>query len=263
MTDYYAALGVARTATQDEIKKAFRKLASQHHPDKGGDTAKFQEIQAAYDTLGDPAKRAEYDNPRPQFGGFSGGPGAQFNMNDIFSQMFSGGMGGNPFGQRPQRNHVRMTIWVQLVDVVRGGSKTVAVSTSQGSTTVEIEIPRGIEDGDNVQYTGIAPGGMDLIVQFRVHPDQRFHREGPTLRTDKHVSIWTLILGGEVEIDTILGTTLAVKIPSRTQPGTIMRIRNQGVNSRNGSGDLLIKIHAQIPNDISPELIAAIEQHRA
>jgi len=261
MTDHYATLGVARTASQDEIKKAFRKLASQHHPDKGGDTAKFQEIQAAYDTLSDPVKRQQYDNPAPQFGGFNGfGPGgAQFNMNDIFGQMFGGG---HPFGQG-RRNHVRMTIWIQLADSARGGSKTVAVSTSQGTSTVEIEIPQGIDDGDNVQYGGVAPGGMDLVVQFRIHPDSRFQRQGPNLYTDRKVSVWTLILGGEIEVETILGTTLALKIPARTQPGTTMRIRAQGMQSKHGSGDLMVKLHAEIPANISPELISAIEQHRS
>jgi DnaJ-class molecular chaperone len=260
MTDHYATLGVAKNASQDEIKKAYRGLASKHHPDKGGDTARFQEIQTAYDTLGDAAKRQQYDNPAPQFSGFGTG-GPHFNMNDIFSQMF-GGAHNNPFGQQPRRNHVRMTIWIQLADSARGGSKTVAVSTSQGSTTIEIEIPRGIEDGDNVQYGGVAPGGMDLVVQFRVHPDNRFRREGINMYTDKKVSIWTLILGGEIEIETILGTVLALKIPPRTQPNTTMRIRNQGMQTRNGTGDLMVKIQAEIPADISPELIAAIEQQQ-
>lgn len=260
MSDHYATLGVAKTATPDEIKRAFRKLASQHHPDKGGDTAKFQSIQAAYDILGDPEKRAAYDNPQPQFGGFQGfGPGGtQFNMNDIFSQMFGGGQ---PFGQQ-RRNHVRMSIWIQLADAARGGSKTVSVGTSQGNTTVEIEIPRGIEDGDNVQYSGIAPGGMDLVVQFRIHPDNRFQRQGPNLYTDRKVSVWTLILGGEIEIETILGATLALKIPARTQPGTTMRVRAQGMQTRSSTGDLLVRLQAEIPQHISPELIAAIEQHQ-
>lgn len=257
MTDYYAALGVAKTASQDEIKRAFRKLASQHHPDKGGDTAKFQEIQAAYDTLGDETKRAAYDNPAPQFGGFGGG--AQFNMNDIFSQMFGGG---SPFGHQQRRNHVRMTIWIQLADSARGGSKTVAVGTSQGSSTIEIEIPQGIDDGDNVQYNGIAPGGMDLVVQFRIHPDSKFQRQGPNLYADQKVSVWTLILGGEIEIDTILGKTLALKIPPRTQPGTVMRVRAQGMQTRQGLGDLMVKVQAEIPKEISPQLISAIEQHQ-
>ena len=86
MTDHYAALGVPRTATADQIKQAFRKLASTHHPDKGGDTKKFQEIQSAYAVLGDAQKRADYDNPRPQFGGHPGqGPGGQFDFNEIFN----------------------------------------------------------------------------------------------------------------------------------------------------------------------------------
>lgn len=260
MTDHYSTLGVAKNASQDEIKKAFRKLASQHHPDKGGDTARFQEIQAAYDVLGDEAKRQQYDNPAPQFGGFQGfgAGGAQFNMNDIFSQMFGGGQ---PFGQQ-RRNHVRMSIWIQLADSARGGSKTVSVSTSQGTSTIEIEIPQGIEDGDNVQYSGIAPGGMDLVVQFRIHPDHRFQRQGPNLYTDRKVSVWTLILGGEIEIETILGATLALKVPPRTQPGTTMRVRAQGMRSKQGSGDLMVKLQAEIPQHISPELIAAIEQHQ-
>lgn len=261
MTDHYATLGVAKNATPDEIKRAFRKLASQHHPDKGGDTARFQEIQAAYDVLGDEAKRQQYDNPAPQFGGFQGfGPGgAHFNMNDIFGQMFGGG---HPFGQQ-RRNHVRMTIWIQLADSARGGSKTVAVGTSQGNNTIEIEIPRGIEDGDNVQYSGVAPGGMDLVVQFRIHPDSRFERIGTNLYANKKVSVWTLILGGEVEVETILGATLALKIPPRTQPGTTMRIRDQGIQAKHGTGDLMVKLHAEIPRNISPELIAAIEQHQS
>jgi molecular chaperone DnaJ len=130
MTDYYAALGVTKTATSDEIKKAFRKLASQHHPDKGGDTQKFQAIQQAYAVLGDEQKRAEYDNPRPQFsGGFHGHPGG-VNINDIFGQMF-----GQQFAQQhqhPRRGHVRMTLWISLLDVATGGRRTVSLGTQSG-----------------------------------------------------------------------------------------------------------------------------------
>ena len=153
MPDHYATLGVARTATVDEIKKAFRKLASQHHPDKGGDTKKFQEIQAAYDTLGDSAKRQQYDNPAPQFAGMPGG--AQFNMGDIFSQMFGGGMGHGFQGQHPRRNHMRMSLWITLKDVATGGHRQVAVGSTQGQSTIEIDIPLGINDGDMVQYLSL------------------------------------------------------------------------------------------------------------
>lgn len=260
MTDHYATLGVSKTASQDEIKKAFRKLASQHHPDKGGNTAKFQEIQAAYDVLGDEAKRQQYDNPAPQF---NFGQGAQFNnMHDIFSQMFGGGMG-NPFGHHPRRNHARMSLWISLLDAVRGGTRTVSVGTQQGTQTVDIEIPRGIEDGDNVQYSGIAPGGMDLVIQFRVHPDQRWRRDGLNLYTEHKVSIWDLILGGQTEVRNVEGNGLVVTVPPNTQPMTTLRLRQQGIQNRNGQqGDLFVKLQAEIPKNISPELLDAIRNHR-
>ena len=260
MTDYYTTLGVARTATQDEIKRAFRKLASQHHPDKGGDTQKFQEIQAAYDTLGDADKRQQYDNPQPQFGGF--GQGAQFgNMHDIFSQMFGGQ---SPFSQQhPRRNHVRMSLWVSLLDVARGGKRPVALGTQAGANTVEIEIPLGIDDGDNVQYQGIAPGGQDLVIQFRVQPHPKYRREGLNLHMEQTVSVWNLILGGDTEVETIDGSRLVIKVPARTQPGTTLRLRNQGLRDRNGKqGDLMMRIQVEIPKDIADEIITAIEQHR-
>lgn len=261
MTDHYATLGVAKNATQDEIKRAFRKLASQHHPDKGGDTAKFQEIQSAYDVLGDPEKRQQYDNPQPQFTGFGAGNGAHFNMNDIFSQMFGGA---SPFGQHhPRRNHLRMSLWVTLLDVARGGRRPVALGTASGTSTIEIEIPLGIEDGDNVQYSGIAPGGQDLVIQFRVQPDQRFRREGLNLYTDQKISVWDMLLGADAEIRNIEGHLLTTNIPARTQPGTTLRLRQQGLRDRNGrQGDLMVKIYPEFPAVIAPEIISAIEQHR-
>lgn len=262
MTDHYATLGVAKNASQDEIKRAFRKLASQHHPDKGGDTAKFQSIQAAYDVLGDPDKRQQYDNPAPQFGGFhSGGGGAHFNMNDIFAQMFGGGMN-NPFAHQQRRNHVRMGIWISLADAARGGSKTISVSTTAGTNTIEVAIPQGIEDGDNVQYGGVAPGGMDLVLQFKIHPDPRWRRDGLTLHTDKKISVWDLILGTDIEIENILGDRLTVAIPPNTQPGTVMRVRGQGMPHRSGTGDLMLHIQAEIPRSIAPEITEAIRNHR-
>lgn len=260
MTDHYATLGVAKTASQDEIKKAFRKLASQHHPDKGGDTAKFQEIQAAYDTLGDETKRQQYDNPAPQFTGFGAGNGAHFNMNEIFGQMFGGA---TPFGQHPRRNHARMSLWISLLDVANGGTRTVSVGTQAGNQTVEIEIPRGIEDGDNVQYGGIAPGGQDLVIQFRIQPDPRWRREGLNLFTDHKVSVWDLILGGQAEIRNVEGNGLVVTIPKNTQPMTTLRLRQQGIQNRTGQkGDLFVKLLAEIPKTIAPELVDAIQQYR-
>ena len=258
MTDHYAALGVSKTASADQIKQAFRKLASTHHPDKGGDTKKFQEIQSAYAVLGDAQKRAEYDNPRPQFSGFPGG-GAQFNMNDIFSQMFGQAHG----AQHPRRSHVRMSLWITLLDVVRGGRRPISVGTADGASTVEIDIPLGINDGDNVQYQGVAPGGQDLVIQFRVQPHAEFQREGLTLHTNHKISVWDLILGGDAEIRTIDNRHLVITIPPGCQPGTVLRLQQQGIQDRNGQkGDLMVHIHAQIPATIAPELLEAIKQYR-
>ena len=259
MTDHYAALGVARNATQDEIKRAFRKLASQHHPDKGGDTRKFQEIQAAYDTLGDSAKRQQYDNPAPQFQGFPGG--AQFNMGDIFSQMFGGHPG---FAQQhPRRNHMRMSLWITLKDVSTGGHRQVAVGSLQGQSTIEIDIPRGINDGDMVQYQGLAPGGQDLVIEFRIHPHPQFRRDGLILTVDHKASVWDMILGGDTTVVNLDGTQLVVAIPPLTDNSTTLRLRGRGLQDRKGVvGDLFIRLHAQLPNQISPELAEAIQQHR-
>ena len=260
MTDYYAALGVPKTATADDIKRAFRRLASQHHPDKGGDTQKFQAIQQAYATLGDDQKRAEYDNPRPQFSGFHGHPGG-VNINDIFGQMF-----GQQFGQQhqhPRRSHVRMTLWISLLDVATGGKRTVSLGTQSGVSAVEIEIPLGINDGDNVQYEGIGPGGADLVVQFKVSPDRKWQRDGLNLTQEVRIDIWDLILGGELTIDTLTGKTLSTQVPARTQPGTVLRLKAQGLQDRTGrTGDIMVRVQAQIPENIPPEIIEAIQKHQ-
>jgi len=260
MTDYYAALGVPRTATTDDIKRAFRRLASQHHPDKGGDTQKFQAIQQAYATLGDEQKRAEYDNPRPQFSGFHGHPGG-VNINDIFGQMF-----GQQFGQQhqhPRRSHVRMTLWISLLDVATGGKRTVSLGTQAGVSAVEIEIPLGINDGDNVQYEGIGPGGSDLVVQFKITPDRVWQRDGLNLAQEVRIDIWNLILGGDLTIDTLTGKTLSTRVPARTQPGTVLRLKSQGLRDRAGqTGDIMVRVQAQIPENIPPEIIDAIQKHQ-
>jgi len=259
MPDHYATLGVARTATADEIKKAYRKLASQHHPDKGGDTQRFQEIQAAYDTLGDAAKRARYDTPAPQFSGLPGG--AQFNMNDIFAQMFGGHPG---FGaQHPRRNHMRMSLWITLRDVLTGGHRQVAVGSMSGQSTIEIDIPPGIDDGDMVQYAGLAPGGQDLVIEFRINPHPEFRRDGLNLSMTHRTPVWDMILGGDVTVTHLDGNQLVVSVPPLTDNGVALRLRGHGLRDRKGNqGDLFVRLQAQLPSSITPELAAAIKQHR-
>ena len=121
----------------------------------------------------------------------------------------------------------------------------------------------GIEDGDNVQYGGIAPGGQDLVIQFRIQPDPNWRRQGLNLYTDRKVNIWDMLLGADAEVNNVEGNKLVVKIPPKTQPGTILRLRNQGLKDRNGNhGDLMVKVQPEFPTKIAPEIIAAIQQHR-
>ena len=263
MIDHYTTLGVDRSATAEEIKRAYRRLASQHHPDRGGDTKKFQDIQVAYDTLSDATKREAYDNPASQFA--NGPQGFHFNfggdINDIFRNMFGQGFGAQ---QRRPQPFVRLTLWIKLTDVITGGRRPVAVNTGAGSNTIEIEIPRGIEDTETIQYPGLAPGGLDLVVQFRVHPDQKWIRDGANLVVNQDVSIWDMILGGDIALTTIAGEQISVRIPSRCQPRTILRLRGRGIAKANGQvGDILLKINPVIPEHIDPDLLAAISKWRS
>jgi DnaJ-class molecular chaperone len=257
MSDYYTTLGVARNASADEIKRAYRKLASQHHPDKGGDTQKFQEIQAAYETLGDEKKRAMYNNPQPQMPHGPGGFHQSFDFNEIFN------MFGAKF-QQPQRGHARMTLWISIKDVASPGPRAVAMGTQTGSHTVEINIPQGIQDGDNVQFAGLAPSGQDLVVTFRVHPDQTWQRTGNNVTTEHTTSIWKLIAGGTITMLDIRGNRIELSVPAHTQPNSLLRARGRGLPDRSGTiGDMLVRIQAEIPRKIPEELLAAIQAESA
>jgi len=258
MLDHYATLGVARTASADEIKRAFRKLASQHHPDKGGDTQKFQEIQAAYDTLGDERKRAAYNSPQPQSPFGPAGFSQNFNFNEIFN------MFGSQFQQPQPRGHARMTLWIRIQDVATPGTRVVAMGTQTGTHNIEITIPDGIQDGDNVQFSKLGPGGQDLVITFRIHPDRAWQRTGSNIMTEHSASVWKLIAGGVITMTDIRGNRIELGIPPHTQPGSLLRARGRGLPDRSGKiGDMMVRIQAEIPQKISEELLAAIQLESA
>lgn len=265
MSDYYSTLGVERGASAEDIKRAYRKMASQHHPDKGGDKNKFQQIEEAYRTLSDDQKRAAYDNPNPFHGQQNGMPGG-FHFN------FGGHAGGFPFGDifgmfnqhaQNQRQMTRMSLWVTLRDVATGGRRPVSIATPRGQGVVEIEIPLGINDGDTIRYAGIAPGGGDLAVQFRIHPDSTWNRNGLDLIIEQDISIWDLILGADLPIQNITGQPLTLVVPPRTQPRTMLRLRGHGLRTAQGqTGDMLVRVTTHIPEPIHPEIIEAVKKHR-
>lgn len=263
MKDYYKTLGLDATATADQIKQAYRRLASLHHPDKGGDTAQFQEIQEAYATLSDNARRSMYDRGgNPNQAQFRSGQGFDF---DAIFNMF----GADLRGQR--RSSPRMELWITLEDVATGGNRTVSVQFNGAVSNVEITIPIGIYDSDTVRYPGLAPGGQDLIVIYRVRPHVRWQKDGVDIVTEHVVDIWDLILGSNIAVIDLAGNELVLKIPAETQPGALLRARGRGLPARQlpgdkistQRGDLLIKIRARIIGPVDSDIVDAIRKCRA
>jgi curved DNA-binding protein len=252
--DHYSTLGVDRGATTDQIKKAYRKLASEHHPDKGGDTKKFQKIQAAYETLSDPQKRQEFDNPQPQMNGFPGGfhfgGGAPFD--DIFSQLFRQ-------QHRAQQQLYRTAIWVTLEQVYHGGEQVLQLQTQTGIHNAKIDIPKGIQDGGQVRFDNIIQGAV-LIVEFRTHPHLKFGRNGQDTTSNHSISVLDLITGGEFEVETLSGKTLKVSVPPKTQPNTQMRLVGEGlpIPNTNMFGDQIVLLKPHVPAIIDQRIIDSI-----
>jgi len=262
MADHYQTLGVAKNASPDDIKKAYRKLASQHHPDKGGDTARFQEIQTAYDTLSDPQKRQQYENPMPQGNPFGGGMPGGFNFNfngtdfnDIFGQVFKQHHQRHPNQQQAYRTSVHIT----LEQSYSGGAMPLKLQTHNQIHAVNIDIPKSITDGGQVKYDNLIPDGS-LIVEFRVQPHLKFERRGMDLVCNQSVSILDLIVGGSFEFTTISGRTLEVRIPPKTQPYMNLKIAGEGMPITGSTifGDQIILIKPFVPDMIDDEITQSI-----
>ena len=275
---HYATLGVNETADANEIKRAYRKLASQHHPDKGGDTKKFQEVEEAYRVLSDPAQREQYDHQRRNPGGgfrftvngheMSGMPPG---MDDILRQF--GFPGGHPFGgmhQQPRRNKdLRVDIPVTLASTLEDQKKTVSVQTTNGQReNVEITIPRGAQSGTQIKYPGLGdnffatlPRG-DLYVLVHMQPHPPFEVHDLNVVTTVHVDCLRATTGGEVTVEGIDGSTFVLALTPGTQPNTTLRIRNHGVWQIHGStrGDLHVKIAITVPRNLTNEQLQTIRE---
>jgi curved DNA-binding protein len=265
--DHYNTLGLARDASPDEIKQAYRKLARVHHPDKGGDTAKFQEIQQAYEILSDTAKKQEYDNPmmggmhntHNMHGGFNmhGFPGGftfhtgGINIDDIFGQMF----------KRPQSPTYKTTIWVTLEQVLTGDNQILNFNTHEGNQTVNIDIPKGVDNGMQLRYENLIPNAV-LIVEFRVHPHNKFERNNLDLYSTVDISVLDLIVGTSIKFETLSGKKLDVTVNPNSQPNSKLRIPNEGLSRDRKLGDQYLLLKPIIPDNISREVINAILQTR-
>ena len=260
--DYYNILGVDRSASQDDIKKAYRKLAAKHHPDRGGDTAKFQEISAAYDTLSNPDKKSQYDNPQPQ-GGFQQYGGMPPGFEDVFAQAFGQGFG-DIFGRRqqPVRNRtLNLQTQITLEEAFNGKELIANIRLPSGRDQVlEIKIPAGVRDGTTLRLAGMgddsinnAPRG-DIHLTIQIVPHSKFHREGDDLILKLDISCFDAILGTSVQFDSIDGKTLETNIPAGIQHGQLMNIQGQGMPNMADNrmrGRLLIEIRIKIPTTLT------------
>ncbi len=296
MKDYYKTLGVEKGASKDDIKKAFRKLAHEHHPDKTkGDTAsaqKFKEASEAYSVLSDDQKRSQYDRfgsagPgfNPGAGGFSGGfnaqdfggfdfsgfrtsggfsqNGVEFDLGDIFGEFFGGG------GQRRPRKGRGITVDVEISfkDSVFGIKREISVDNEK----IELTIPAGIENGQGLRVSGKgeegAGGRGDMIVRVWVKEHAVFRKEGFNLIMELPIKLTTALSGGVVNVETLDGT-IELKVPAGTSHGEILRVRGKGVPYESSGvfgastkrGDLLIVTHVIMPRKLSKKAQALIDE---
>jgi curved DNA-binding protein len=275
MTDHYQTLGVPRNAGPDDIKQAYRRLAAQHHPDRGGDTAKFQEIQAAYAVLSDPEQRAQHDNPQPQFGGggFHFGGGMPPGFDDFFAQAF--GQGGNPFfGQgfrQPQRNrNLNLQTTITLEEAFLGKNLMANVGLPSGLEQVlEVKIPPGVRDntvlrlagmGDDT-YNNVPRGDIHLTINIQSH--HIYQRQGDDLLRILTVSCFDAILGKTVKFDTLDGKTLEVNVAPGTQHGQTLAVQGYGMPymaDPRMKGRLLLEINITIPTDLNQQQKDLVKQ---
>lgn len=275
LKDYFNILGVASTANDEEIKKAYKRLAMKHHPDRGGNQERFQEIQEAYDTLTNPERRARWEHER-QFGNRAGqaNPGGFHfnfgfgpNIDDIIRQFH----GGSPFGGfRAARNRdFRVAVDIDLASTLHKQTVHINVQQPGGSNkTVEVEIPRGVQTGMQMRCAGhgdhsvsnVPPG--DLYVDFRVRPHTDFKIEGINLVRTRVVNCIDAILGSKIVVTGLDNKEFEINLPQATQHGSKFRIPEQGLWDVNQPvrGDLLIEISLHVPTVLTDEQLDRLQK---
>jgi DnaJ-class molecular chaperone len=280
--DLYEVLGLTRTASSDDIKQAYRKLAAQYHPDRNpGDKeaeAKFKEVSGAYEVLSDTQKKAKYDQfgfaGDPGSGGFSGGfPGGpgmdSAAAEELFRSFFGGGGGGDTggfdlgglFGKQRRTSRgtrhqptqdVATDVHIPLVTAALGGTVSLAV----GGRTIDVKIPAGIEAGKKLRVPASATGTTDLLLRVLIDPHPYFRTEGNDLLLDVPISIREALLGGKIDVPTLDGTILTVRVPPGTSSGSRLRLRGKGL--RGGDQYLIFKI--VVPSTLSAKAQELMEQ---
>lgn len=264
--NYYSTLGVSQNASEQEIKKAYRKLAMKHHPDRGGDQQKFAEIQSAYDVLSDPQKRQMFDmgaDPNQQQGGFRQGP-FEFHFGDPFHDFGFG------FKQQSRKNKtINVGIEISLEDVLRGKDINAEIIMPDGNKKlVNVNIPPGIENGQSIRYQGMGDQSIkqlppgDLMLDIIVLPHSWFRRKGNDIEIEVKVDVFSAIVGGTVDVKTLEGKNLSITIPKGIQPDTVLSCKNEGLPDMRTRkrGNLRVKIKVEIPRNLSQETLNKIQE---
>ena len=290
--DYYEVLGIEKNASEDEIKKAFRKHAIKHHPDKGGDEAAFKEVNEAYEVLSNSQKRQAYDqmghaagaeqagggnpfgggggggNPfgdgvQFDFSGFSGGGGG---MGDIFDMFFRGGQN--------QARDVEIAVTIDFMEAAEGTTKELSLRVTDRKNggrkqeDIKIKIPAGIDDGQSIKLDGkgeISAQGTrgNLYVHIRVRPHKTLRREGQNIVSETTIDMVGAALGCETEVETLAGNVV-VKIPAGSQPNKVVKLTGKGlpIIGTSSHGDHLILIHVEVPKKLNSKQRKALEEYR-
>jgi molecular chaperone DnaJ len=292
--DFYAVLGVTKDVSEAELKKTYRKLARQHHPDSNAGDAKaearFKEISEAYAVLGDAEQRAEYDQMRAMGSGArftSGGAGGsqgfedifrgfgrgaranQSDFDDILGGLFggnsrfgtpSGGFGG--YGGPTKGGDITANTTLDFLTAIRGD--TVGLKMQDGRE-VKVKVPAGVADGQKIRLKGKgqqSPDGGDpgdLVITVAVRPHAVFEREGLNLRVDLPVTFAEAALGATVEVPTLEGDTVKLRVAAGTPSGRVLRVKGRGVTTPKGTGDLLAEVVIAVPDNLPTPAIDALE----
>lgn len=277
--DPYAALGLGRTANADEIRRAYRKLAKELHPDvRPGDKAaedRFKRATAAFNLLSEPASKGRYDrgeidadgNERMAFGsrpharqgaraGAGAGPGgpagAEFDLGDIFSDLFGSGAGARGYTRMRGRD-VRFSLDIDFLDAVNGAKRRVSLAEGR---TLDVNIPPGVESGQVLRLKGQGgpgvqggPGG-DALVELSVRPHPFFRRDGQDVHMDLNVSLTEVVEGARVQVPTPSGP-VSLTIPAGANSGKLLRLKGKGVG---GAGDQIVRLTVMLPEPVDEEI---------